>query len=33
VIQVNKEVRWEFVVEAFNQAIRAEYEDIGFGAP
>lgn len=30
VISVNPRVRWEYVVEAFNQAVRAEYEDIGF---
>ncbi len=26
-------VRWTFVVDAFNQAIRAEYKTIGFAQP
>lgn len=29
-IQVQPQVRWQHVVEAFNQATRAKYEQIGF---
>ena len=31
VILPNQDVPWEFVVEAFNQAVRARYKKIGFG--
>jgi len=29
-IRVKDDVRWEFVVEAFNQALRARFKNIGF---
>ena len=31
VILPGNDVPWEFVVEAFNQAVRAQYKKIGFG--
>jgi biopolymer transport protein ExbD len=30
IIQPQPDVRWQYVVEAFNQAVRAEFENIGF---
>ena len=30
VIKPRGDVRWQFVVEAFNQAVRAQFENIGF---
>lgn len=30
IIRVKNDVRWEFVVEAFNQALRARFKNIGF---
>ena len=32
IIQPRKDVRWRYVVEAFNQAVRAEFENIGFAS-
>jgi biopolymer transport protein ExbD len=32
-VQPTADVRWEFVVEAFNQAKRSRFEKIGFGQP
>lgn len=31
VIMPRNDVRWAFVAEAFNQAVRAKFKDIGFG--
>ena len=32
IIQPRPDVRWQYVVEAFNQAVRAEFKNIGFTA-
>jgi len=32
VIEPRPDVRWQYVVEAFNQAVRAEFKSIGFAA-
>jgi biopolymer transport protein ExbD len=32
IIRPRPNVRWQFVIEAFNQAVRADYKNIGFVA-
>jgi len=32
VIKARDDVRWQYVVEAFNQAVQAEFQNIGFAA-
>jgi len=32
VIKARSDVRWQYVVEAFNQAVQAEFQNIGFAA-
>jgi hypothetical protein len=32
-ISPTRDVRWAFVVEAFNQAVRARFKNIGFMPP
>jgi len=32
IIHPRPNIRWQFVIEAFNQAVRAKYKNIGFAA-